>query len=719
MTLSHRLTACCLAVVTFGSCASTPATPTAVAATPQMETKAAPALDTKPAVEDAYLWLENVTDEKALNWAKDQNKKAQAEIEAVPGFADMKARFVSILSSKERIPDPNKMGAMLYNFWRDDKNPRGLWRRASLAEYKKKEPKWETVLDIDALGKAENENWVYKGSSCLHPKYEKCMMGLSRGGADAVVWREFDTKKKEFVQDGFMLPEAKGNVSWKDDNTLYVGTDFGPGSMTKSGYPRIAKEWKRGTKLDTAKVLLEGQDSDIAVSAQRVFTQGKVYDVVDRSPTFFSSVASVFDGKQFVKIDKPEDANYDFWGTNLLLTLRSDWEVGGKKYARGSLLMADFKAFQKGERKFVELFVPTEKRSLVGFSGTKTQILVSELEDVKDKVFVFKKAGATWARSELKFPNGGSTRVGAYDDEENDAYWLYVQGFGQPPSLSLGDLKTGKQELLKQNSAFFNAQGLKVEQFFATSKDGTKVPYFQVAQSTVPLDGTAPTLLYGYGGFEVSQTEGYAALVGAGWLEKGGVYILANIRGGGEYGPSWHQAAVGPNRQRAYDDFIAVAEDVVRRKVTSAKHLGIRGGSNGGLLTGVMLTQRPDLFGAVVSNVPLLDMKRYHKLLAGASWMEEYGDPEKAEDWAVLAKYSPYQNVKADVKYPPVLFTTSTRDDRVHPGHARKMVARLSELKKDVRYFENTEGGHAGAANYEQQAYMNALSYAFLWKQLK
>ncbi len=702
------------------SCAAAPvAVAPAATSAPAMETKTSAGLESNPSVEDPYLWLENVTDEKALTWAKERSKLAQNEIEAVPGFSDMRARFVSILSSKERIPGPNKMGKFLYNFWRDDKNPRGLWRRTSLAEYKKKDIVWEPVLDIDAVSKTENENWVFKGVTCLHPKNEKCMVSLSRGGADAVVVREFSTVTKQFVKDGFSLKEAKASASWKDENTLFVATDFGPGSLTKSGYPRISKEWKRGTPLDNAKVVVEGIDSDISVSARRVFTRGKTYDLAERGLTFFSNEVKVFDGKQYVKIEKPDDAEIDFWGPQLLLTLRSDWQVGGKTFQKGALLMTDFSGYQKGDRAFVELFVPSEKRSLVGFSGTKTQMLVRELEDVRPKVAVFTGAGKKWTRSEMKLPSAGAAVVIPYDEDDNDTYWLWSEGFGQPPSLYLGDLKTSKQELLKQNSAFFDAAGLKTEQFFATSKDGMKVPYFQVAKQTVALDGTAPTLLYGYGGFEVSQTEGYAALVGAGWLEKGGVYVVANIRGGGEYGPSWHQAAVGHNRQRAYDDFIAVAEDLIRRKVTSASHLGIRGGSNGGLLTGVMLTQRPDLFGAVVSNVPLLDMKRYHKLLAGASWMEEYGDPEKPADWEVLKTYSPYQNVRSNATYPPVLFTTSTRDDRVHPGHARKMVARLSELKKNVRYFENTEGGHAGAANFEQAAYMNALSYAFLWQQLK
>jgi prolyl oligopeptidase len=711
-----------LAVV-MSACATAPAvssSPPVVA--PTMESKASPGLESKPMTmtEDPYLWLENVTDEKALAWASEQSKKAQSEIEAAEGFAQMKARFVSILSSKERIAMPSKMGKYLYNFWRDEKNPRGLWRRTSLASFQKKDVQWESVLDIDELGKTEKENWVYKGSICLHPTYEKCMVSLSRGGADASVFREFDTKTKQFVKDGFFIKEAKSNIAWKDANTLLVGTDFGPGSMTKSGYPRIAKEWKRGTPLDSAKTLVEGADSDISVSASRRFTRGKVYDTVSRGLTFFSDETRVFDGKQYVKIDKPDDAEVDFWGDQMLLTLRSDWTVGGKTFQKGAALMTDYKAFMKGQRTFTELFVPSPKTALNGLSGTATKVLVRELDDVKPRVSVFSKSGATWTKTELKSAAGGAIAAAfAYDEDENDTYWLLTEGFGQPTSLSFGDLKTQKQQLLKQNPSFFDSAGLSIEQFFATSKDGTKVPYFQVAKSTVKLDGTAPTLLYGYGGFEVSQTEGYAPLVGAGWLEKGGVYVLANIRGGGEYGPAWHQSALVLNRQRAYDDFIAIAEDLIRRKVTTSAHLGIRGGSNGGLLTGVMLTQRPDLFGAVVSNVPLLDMKRYHKLLAGASWMEEYGDPEKPADWAVIQTYSPYQNVKADTKYPPVLFTTSTRDDRVHPGHARKMVARLSELKKDVRYYENTEGGHAGAANFEQQAYMNALSYAFLWTQLK
>jgi prolyl oligopeptidase len=669
---------------------------------------------------DPYLWLEEVTGEKPLAWVKERNAESTAELTKSPEFKALDERMLKILDSKERIPIISKRGDHYYNFWRDEKNKRGLIRRTTLDEYRKPEPKWETVLDLDALAAAEKENWVYHGSTWLEPSYDRVLIALSRGGADAAVVREFDPKAREFVKDGFALPEAKSDLAWKDRDTLFVGTDFGPGSLTDSGYPRVVKEWKRGTKLADAKLVYEGEKTDVAVGAAVEHTKGFEREFVQRSITFWESDFFVRRDGKLVKIEKPQDAEVSTHREWLLLKLRSAWEVGGKKYPAGALLACNFEDFLKGGRKFDVLFEPTERKSLASFSPTLHHIILNELDNVRSRLVVLTPANGTWKREELPgLPKFGNANASAVDADESDDYFLTVDDYLAPVTLSLGTIGKGPAGKLKQAPAFFDAKGLTVSQHEATSKDGTKVPYFQVSRDTIALDGKNPTLLYGYGGFEVSLTPGYSPLVGTGWLEKGGVFVVANIRGGGEFGPRWHQAALKEKRHRAYEDFAAVAEDLVKRKVTEPKHLGIRGGSNGGLLMGNMLTLYPQLFGAVVCQVPLLDMQRYHKLLAGASWMAEYGDPDKSAEWDFIKTFSPYHNVKKDAKYPRTLFTTSTRDDRVHPGHARKMVALMKEQGHDVLYYENIEGGHGGAADNKQKAFMEALGYTFLWKQLK
>ncbi|MCC7071648.1 MAG: S9 family peptidase [Deltaproteobacteria bacterium] len=706
-----------LAITFTCACASASTAPAA----PASSTPAAPAASVAPAPpDDPYLWLEDVTGDKALAWVKERNALSQGELEATPGFGALRDRLLSIYDSKEKIPSPEVLDRFIYNFWRDDQHPQGLWRRTSLAEYKTAKPKWETVIDVDALSKAEGTTWVWHGANCLYPKYQRCLVSLSRGGADAEVVREFDAVKKEFLKDGFMLPEAKSQVSWKDLDTIYVGTDFGPGSLTDSGYPRIAKEWKRGAPLVEARTIYEGKQSDVSVWAYREFDHGKVRDWAGRSPSFFTNEAYLIDeGGKLAKIDKPDDADADVWDDQLLVRLRTDWLTGDKTWPAGALLVTSLADFRAGKRDFTMLFEPKPNSSLDSWAGTKTVMFVVELEDVKSKLYVHTRGPKGWTRAQVDAPAVGSFSVGPYDEDKSDDFFFTETGFTTPSTLSLGSAKSaGKRARLKQQPEFFKADGVETTQHFATSKDGTRVPYFQIAKKGLALDGQAPTVLNGYGGFEISLTPQYNSTAGAAWLERGGVYVVANIRGGGEYGPAWHQAALKQHRQRAYDDFIAVAEDLIARKVTSTPKLGIIGGSNGGLLMGVMLTERPELFGAVVCQVPLLDMKRYHKLLAGASWMEEYGDPDKPEEWAALAKFSPYQNVKVGVNYPRTLFTTSTRDDRVHPGHARKMVARLLERKTDLLYYENIEGGHGGAANNAQRAYMAALAYAFFAKQL-
>ena len=670
------------------------------------------------AAADPYLWLEEVTGERALAWAREQNAIAQRELEASPDFAPIHTRMRAILDSTARIPAISKHGEFFYNFWRDAQHVRGVWRRTTLAGYRQAGPAWETVLDLDALGAAEKESWVWKNVSWLRPGYDRVLIGLSRGGGDAVVVREFDVPTKSFVQDGFYLPEAKGGLDWRDRDSVYVSTDFGPGSMTTSGYARIVKEWKRGTPLSAARTVFEGETGDVSSSATVSNRFGFRRELIHRGVTFFTSETHLRVGDKLVKLDVPTDARVGTWREFMTVTLRKDWAVGGKTFPAGAFLVLAWDKFLAGGREFDQLYTPGPRKSLAGVSTFAHGLVVNELDNVRSRLYLVTREGTTWQRTPLPAPEFGQLSVGAVD-EETDDYFLNVTDFLTPTSLYYGTLGKDGRELLKQLPAFFKADGLEVSQHEAVSQDGTRVPYFQVSRRGLALDSSTPTLLNAYGGFQLSQTPSYNAGRGAAWIERGGVFVLANLRGGGEFGPAWHQAALKANRQRAYDDFIAVAADLIQRRVTSPKHLGILGGSNGGLLMGVMLTQRPDLFGAIVCQAPLLDMKRYNHLLAGASWMGEYGNPDIPEEWTFISRYSPYQNVKADAKYPRILFTTSTRDDRVHPGHARKMAALMEAQHHDVLFYENIEGGHAGAADNKQQAFMSALAYAFLWKQLR
>ena len=673
-------------------------------------------------VSDPHQWLEGVEDPKALEWVKAQNAKAEAELASTPQFRTLEAGLLAIYDSDAKIPGVYKQGEWYYNFWRDKQNPRGLWRRTTLDEYRKPQPKWELLLDLDALNKAEGTNWVWGGASCLRPDYSRCLVSLSRGGADATVTREFDLPSKAFVEGGFFRPEAKGGLGWIDRDTVYVFTDFGSGALTESGYPRIVKRWTRGTPLDSAAIVYEGKPGDMYISAGHDDTPGFERDFVSRTLAFYNDEIYLVgtDGK-LTKVDAPNSANKSAYREWLTLELREPWTVGGKTYAAGSLLAAKFDDFMAGKRDFDVLFEPTETSSLSSFSWTRQHLVLNVLEDVKNRLTVLTPGGAGWSRRPLQgVPQFGTISARAVDADESDALWLTVTDYLTPTTLMLGDAgeSAGKLETLKTQPAFFDASKHVVEQHFATSKDGTRVPYFLVRPKNTAFDGTTPTLLYGYGGFEISQVPNYSAGVGKGWLEKGGAYAVANIRGGGEYGPRWHQAALKQNRHKAYEDFAAVAQDLVARKITSPVHLGIRGGSNGGLLTGNMLVQYPELFGAVVIAVPLLDMQRYNKLLAGASWMAEYGNPDIPEEWAFIQKFSPYHLFDPSKQYPPTILLTSTRDDRVHPGHARKMMAKMLEAGKDVRYYENIEGGHGGAADNKQQAHMDALYLTFLWQQL-
>ncbi len=677
---------------------------------------------------DPYAWLEDVEGERALAWVRERNAATQQLLQSRTDFGALRSELAEVLNAKDRIPGVTRQGAWLYNFWTDAAHKRGLWRRTSLAEFRKPEPAWETVIDVDALGAQEGHSWVWGGASCLPPQYRRCLVQLSRGGGDAHVVREFDTVDKRFVDGGFTLPEAKTDVVWKDADTLYVGTDFGPGSLTDSGYPRVIKRWRRGTPLASAETVFEGVAKDVAAAVDVDPTPGFERTVFARAVDFFNTQRFLLQpgagGKQaLLPLDVPGDSRIDFWRDKLLIQLKSDWPLPGRTYPSGSLLMADAKAYLKGRRQFQVLFTPTPSRSLQGHAFTRGHLLLNVSEDVSSRLEEW-TLGARPTRRVVKAPFPGKLSARSLHDptlprdELGDAYFVNYTDFLTPDTLFLAHAGTDQREVVKQRTPMFDSNGMRVEQRFATSKDGTRVPYYMVWPKGATADGKNPTLLYGYGGFEVSLQPFYSPGYGRAWYSRGGVLVVANLRGGGEYGPAWHQAAMKANKQKSYDDFIAVAEDLVRSKVTSPAHLGIMGGSNGGLLVGATFVQRPDLFNAVVCQVPLLDMRKYHTLLAGASWMAEYGNPDDAADWAHLQRISPYHNVRKETHYPKVMFTTSTRDDRVHPAHARKMAARMLEQGHELLYYENIEGGHGGAADNEQRANLQAMEYAYLWMQL-
>ncbi len=666
--------------------------------------------------QDSFSWLEEIDGAKALEWVKAQNARTTKDLEAVPVFKPIYNRTLEIMDSKERIPTPSLHGTEVYNFWQDDVHKRGIWRRTSLASYRTDAPEWETVIDVDALSKADGQPWVFKGASCLPPAYQDCMVALSRGGSDAVVYREFDTVAKSFVKDGFSLPEAKSRVAWRDKDTLWLGTDFGKGSLTTSGYPRIVKLWKRGTPVSEAKTVFEGEPGDVASSGMTIFTPDRDYDVVVRTPAFFRSDIYLVLGGRLVKVGIPEDAEMEeIFRDNLLFSLRSDWKVGDRTYPSGALLAIPVGDLLQGRRDFTVLFEPTDRSSLARVSSTRDRVLISVLDNVRGILYSLTLDGGAWQKEKLPLPGIGTVGIGSSTDQADLFFYTY-QDFLTPSSLYLDD--AGKVAKVKSSPSYFDASGMKIEQYEATSEDGTKIPYFVVTPKGFKADGNAPTLLYGYGGFEVSEVPRYSASIGSAWLERGGVYVLANIRGGGEFGPRWHQAAMKHNHIRNFQDFASVAKDLIARKITSARHLGIMGGSQGGLLVSGTMVMYPQLFHAVVAQVPLADMKRFSHLLAGASWMAEYGNPDNPEDWASMKKWSPFQNIREGVKYPEAFYWTNTRDDRVHPSHARKMAAKLEATGHKVFYFENIEGGHGSGTVNTERALIEALQYSYLWKML-
>lgn len=678
--------------------------------------------------EDPLIWMEEVEGERALDWVRSQNKRSLDELEADPAFAEYQKEALEILTSKERIPYGRIRGEHVYNFWQDEKNVRGLWRRTSRESYATEEPDWETIIDFDKLAEEEGKNWVFKGSSTHHDKEQDkyyTLVSLSDGGKDAIVRREFNIEKKEFVEDGFVTPEAKQSASWLGPDEILIGTDWGEGSLTDSGYARILKKWKRGTPLESAETVLEVAKTDVAVWPFTIeLEDGTILANAMEADTFFTSTNWWLpeDGSEPVKYPIPPKSEIDgLYKGKLLISLKEDWAPEGqeKKFQNGDLVAFEMQEFlDKKKLPAVELvFRPNETQAVNYVAVAKGAALLAISENVVGKILKIEPGENGWSTGVVELPGKGQPGV-AFSDEDEEVVFLNYEDFLTPDSLLEYNSSTGEMKTLKSLPPKFDAEGLVVKQQFTDSKDGTRIPYFVVHREDVEFDGTTPTLLYSYGGFQISMRPGYSGTIGKLWLENGGAYVLANIRGGGEFGPAWHQAGLKTNRQRVYDDFIAVGEAVVDSGLTSPQKLGIMGGSNGGLLMGVMLNQRPDLWNAVVVQVPLLDMLRYHTLLAGASWVDEYGSPEVPEERAFLEKISPYHNFDAEKEYPVPFFVTSTKDDRVHPAHARKMAKLFEEADKPFFYYENIDGGHSAAANQVERAKRTALEYVYLTRRL-
>ncbi|WGM45724.1 Prolyl endopeptidase [Brevundimonas sp. NIBR10] len=671
---------------------------------------------------DPYLWLEEVDGARAMEWVNAHNTRTFAVLQGDPRYEGLHQQALDIVQSRDRIPAVgwNRDGT-LSNFWQDAEHVRGLWRQTTVDSYRTATPEWETILDIDALATAEGKNWVYKGTNCLPPEERLCLVSLSDGGKDAVVLREFDAVSRTFVEGGFVLPESKGGAAWIDADTLLISRDFGPGTLTTSGYPMVVKRLKRGQSIDQAETLFTGQPTDVSVSGYTLRdADGAVKAVlINRGVSFYESETWLLntDGTTR-KLDLPAKSDINgLVAGQLVVSIKQDWTApSGQDFKTGDVIAWNLDAWLGDPRAEAKLVIrPTERQAIEGIGTTRNRLIVALYDNVRGSVQVYDPSD--WSHERMALPENVTVGVGSGSDTD-DRVFVSVSGYLTPSTLYLADAAGTGAEVIKSLPAKFDATGMRVDQFEATSADGTKIPYFVVHKDDIQMDGSNPTILYGYGGFESSLLPGYSATVGKLWLERGGVYVIANTRGGGEFGPKWHEAALQENRQRAHEDFQAVALDLEARRITSQPKLGIMGGSQGGLFMGAMLTQRPDLINAAVIQVPLFDMLRFHKLLAGASWIAEYGNPDVPVERAWIQQYSPYQNLRAGRPYPEVFIHTSTKDDRVHPGHARKAAARLEELGYPVLFYENTDGGHAAGANLRETARRLALEYTYLTRRL-
>ena len=672
--------------------------------------------------QDPYIWLEEARSPEALEWVAKENERTLAAFEADPRYAQLKAEALAIFDSNDRIPFVSFRPDGLYNFWQDKANPKGVLRRTTLASYRTDSPEWEVVLDIDALAKAEGKEWVYQGSTCLPPAMTRCMIALSDGGEDATIMREFDTRTKQFVAGGFALDEkSQGDIEWIDGDTLLVGRDFGEGTLTESEYPFTSRVWKRGTPIAEAEEIFRGEATDVWAGASLLRdNEGVIHArTAFRGISFHERLNYVWKDGEWLQLDVPKKAGlYGVVDGHLLISTDEDWTTGGQTFPADSLIAMDLEAWKADPNGAAKTLVwaPGDRQTRQGAAITGNSLFVTLLDNVVGKVLEFRFDDGAWRSREVALP-GNATLGIATSSKDSDEIMYTVSDFLNPTTLYYTD-GTTPPAVLKTSPAYFDPEGMEVEQHEATSKDGTKIPYFIVKPKGMTLDGSTATLLTGYGGFQVPRLPGYLGSTGKLWVENGGAYVLANLRGGGEFGPMWHQTAIRENKQRTWDDFIAVGEDLVKRGFTSPEHLGIQGGSQGGLLVGTFFTQRPDLLNAAIVQIPLFDMLRYHLIGRGASWIGEYGDPRIPEQRAWIEGYSPYQKIVEGVDYPAPFLWASTADDRTHPAHARKGAARLKELGQPYYYFEDTTGGHSGGVDNEQRAKLQALQFVYLMQRL-
>ena len=688
----------------------------AIAALATSAAVAAPDLPSAaPGAPDPFAWLEDIHSPRALDWVKAQNARTAAVLESDPRYDLFRRQALAIFTAKDRIPRPDFLGEGVQNFWQDDAHVKGLWRRASLSDFDRPDPAWETLIDLDALSKAEGKNWIFKGATCLPPEDRLCLVRLSDGGGDAVEVREYDTRTRAFVPGGFRFAIGKQTVSWLDADTLLIARDFGEGTLTTSGYPFVVKELKRGQALAEAREVFRGEATDVSAGSRQLRgPDGELEHVLfERGPSFFTTRYWLAgpDGKTRL-LDLPGKVEvYGYVDHRMILALEEDW-AGHAAFKAGDLV-----AYEPVSGAAELIFRPGPTQTVNNAEVTRGRVLVELLDNVNGALDVWRRDASGWRAQRLAFPKGLALTIVAADHASDHAF-VQAESFLQPPSLWSVDAASGAMREVKSLPARFDASKDVTEQHFAVSKDGTRVPYWLVRPKGMTFDGATPTLMFGYGGFQVSETPSYKPELGKLWLERGGAYVLADIRGGGEYGPAWHEAALREHRQRAFDDFAAVAQDLIARKITSARRLGIYGRSNGGVLMSVSMTQHPELFHAVVIESPLIDMLAYTHLSAGASWAAEYGDPDKPEDRGFIAAYSGYTNLKPGVAYPEPYITTNTEDDRVHPGHARKFAAELEALGDPYLYYENTFGGHANDADPELNARRWARHYVYLARKL-
>jgi prolyl oligopeptidase len=717
------------AIVAAGGCSSgRPAEPPvpgpqpspAAPAVPSPAPQASPAR-TNPDADDPFLWLEDVEGERALAWVRERNARSLATLQGDPRYQRFHDEALRIVEARDRIAFPSFRGGSIENFWQDSANVRGVWRRTTLDSYRSGEPRWTTILDVDSLARVENANWVYRGASCLPPADRRCLLSLSDGGKDATTIREFDRELRTFVPGGFSFAESKGGVTWLDENTVLVARDFGPGTLTRSGYPFVTRLLRRGQRLEEAREVYRGTPDDVSAGIFAIRdADGAIQALVaSRGLNFYESeYFLVRDDWSRVPLPVPARASIrSLVSGQLVFTTESDW----RGFRKGDLLAYDLAELKRdpGRASPYLILSPGPRDAVQGTSATRNRLLVSMTENVKGAVYSYAYAGdRRWTRERIALPENSTLGIGSASRRSDDVFFT-ASNYLTPNSLFLGNASSGQVQKLRSMPERFDASSLVVEQYEATSADGTRVPYFVTRPKTMRFDGNNPTLLYGYGGYQISLLPGYSPTLGKLWLEDGGVYVVANTRGGGEFGPEWHQAAQGRNRHKAHEDFVAVARDIIARGITTPRRLGIMGGSQGGLFMGVAMTQHPELFNAAVIQVPLFDMMRFHRLLAGASWIAEYGNPDIPEQREWIKQYSPYQNIRAGQRYPEAFIHTSTKDDRVHPGHARKAAAKLESLGYPVLFYENTDGGHSAAANLRESARRVALEYTYLSRKLK